>query len=216
MISRLILLAGLALTLVPGALRAQATDNDYHQAAGNPRLKELLEAVEKYHLGPGMQHMKRGYYAGAFKDFSFILNYFPNHPRVLLLMTDLCRKWKNPQCVPENYFDRALKVNPSAPGTLIAHGVYMQRQNRLDDAIASYEKALETAPDSVNAHYNLGLAYFAKKNYAKANEHAQQAYAAGMPLPALRDKLQKAGAWQPLPETPSSPAESTAKEDAAK
>jgi tetratricopeptide (TPR) repeat protein len=216
MISRLILLVGLALAVVPGALRAQATDNDYHQVAGNPQLRELLEAVEKYHLGPGVQHMSRGYYTGAFKDFSFILNYFPNHPRVLLLMTELCRKWKNPQCVAENYFERALKVNPGAPGALIAHGIYLQRQNRLDEAIASYEKALEAAPDSVNAHYNLGLAYFAKKNYTKANEHAQRAYATSMALPALRDKLQKVGAWQPLPETPSSAAESTPKEDAAK
>lgn len=191
-------------------------NNDYYTATSSRELMQLLSDNEKYHLGPGIRNMRSRHYVGAYNDFKYVLTRWPNHPQALVLMVDLCEKWRARSCNPDYFFDKALTINPNAPGTLIAHGIYLQRQNRLDDAIASYEKALETAPDSVNAHYNLGLAYFAKKNYAKANEHAQQAYALGMPLPALRDKLQKAGAWQPLPETPPSPAESTAKEDAAK
>jgi hypothetical protein len=57
-----------------------------------------------------------------------------------------------------------------------------------------------------NTHYNLGLAYLAQKQYQKANLHAQKAYQADFPYPALRDKLRQAGAWQPLP--PSDPARS--------
>ena len=86
--------------------------------------------------------------------------------------------------------------------TYTIQGMYLQNTGRTDQAIENYKKALERNPDSLNAHYNLGLAYVSKKNFEEANRHAQQAYALGMNLPGLRNMLTKAGAWKPLPAEP--------------
>ena len=52
------------------------------------------------------------------------------------------------------------------------------------------------SPEDYNTHYNLGLLYFDKKNFAKSKEHAKIAYDQGFPLPGLKNKLTKAGQWE--------------------
>jgi tetratricopeptide (TPR) repeat protein len=84
----------------------------------------------------------------------------------------------------------------------VAQGIYLARTKRYPEAIKSYEHALEIAPDSVNAHYNLGLAYIETKQYQLANEHAQRAYELGASLPGLRDKLKRIGQWNPVATAP--------------
>jgi tetratricopeptide (TPR) repeat protein len=146
-----------------------------------------------------------------------MLNAFPNHPQALLLMIQLCAQWKTPVCADDlaGRFDRAVAVNPRAPGTFIVYGIYQQRKGAYGEAIKSYKRALELDPDSVNAHYNLGLAYFDAKQYDLANVHAQQAYRLGAPLPGLRDKLKKAGRWNPDVPPPAAAPEAPAQKDAA-
>ena len=51
------------------------------------------------------------------------------------------------------------------------------------------------APNSSEAHYNIGLMYTEMEEYPLAREHAQKAYSLGFPLPGLRSKLQRAGQW---------------------
>jgi tetratricopeptide (TPR) repeat protein len=60
------------------------------------------------------------------------------------------------------------------------------------------EKALTLDPNSINAHYNLGLTYFETKQFELANEHAQRAYQLGASPPGLRDKLVRAKQWRPI------------------
>ena len=98
----------------------------------------------------------------------------------------------------------------------------LQKKGKLKDAIESYKKSLELNSGSANAHYNIGLAYVADKQYPLANEHAQKAYSMGMPFPALKTKLVAVGAWkviEPTPTEAASPASDNAegtKESAAK
>ena len=49
------------------------------------------------------------------------------------------------------------------------------------------------------AQYNLGLAYFDLKDYARANDYASKAYRNGFPpnIVGLREKLKKVGKWEP-------------------
>jgi len=157
--------------------------------------------VEAFHIEPGLQRMKQKNFAGALHDFEFILGFFPNHPRTLSLISDLCDiNWKSPQCDPGPYFQRAFDINPNASQTHIVYGLHLQRRNELDKAVKSYQRGLELNPASSNAHYNLGLAYFDQKRFDSSNQHAQAAYALGFPLPGLKDKLTRAGQWKPLPE----------------
>jgi len=171
---------------------AQPTNNDYYKGAGT----ELLYNVEKYHLGPANDKLRSRQYESGQNEIAFMLRYFPNHPQALMLLTELCEQWKSPRCNPQEAFESAIAVNPNAAGTFIVQGIYLYRVKQFPAAIASLEKALTMAPDSVNAHYNLGLAYFETKQYDLSNEHAQRAYQLGAPLPGLRDKLTKVGRWK--------------------
>ena len=78
------------------------------------------------------------------------------------------------------------------------------------EAVEKFEHALDLNPDDINAHYNLGLAFFDLKEYDKANEQAQTSYALGAPLPGLRDKLMRAGAWKPVAASQSDAADTSA------
>lgn len=185
------------MALAPVLVAAQATDNDYYQARATPQTTELLTAVEKYHLQPGIDKMRSKFYSAAWGDFNFILNYFPNHPRALMLMAELCDLWRNPKCNMGPHFDKALQRTPESEGLHLTKGAYLQKRGRLDEAIESYKRSLAINPSSAYAHYNLGLAYAAKKQFSIANEHAQQAYELGDMPAGLREKLLAARAWKP-------------------
>ncbi len=194
---------GCGVCIQPAA--AQAPTN-YDTARLTKADAELLLAVESHHLQPGLDKMRSKLYAPAWGDFDFILRYFPNHPRALVAMADLCQAWKSPKCRAEEYFEKALVMSPKSPSVHLAKGIYLQKNNHLSEAIDSYKNALAVDPNSFNANYNLGLAYAAQKQYAVANEYAQRAYALGPALPGLRDKLIAAGAWKPVDPPPSTEA----------
>jgi tetratricopeptide (TPR) repeat protein len=201
---RLIALAGLILAVSLPA-RAQSP-TDYYITRSDKAAGNLLQQVEKYHLAPGIQNARANKYQYAHGELGFILRYFPNHPQALMLMAEVCVKWKHPaQCNADAYFQKALEINPQAADTYTIQGIHLQNTGRIDQAIDSYKMALERNPSSMNAHYNLGLAYANKKNFEEANKHAQEAYALGMTLPGLRNMLTKAGAWRPLPAQSAAP-----------
>lgn len=173
---------------------------DYYVAGSSPDASRALLNLEANHIGPGIERMARRDYVGAVADFTFILKAFPNHPRVLSMLSEVCDvKWKGPRCDMEGWLQRALDINPSASQTHVIYGLHFQRLGRRGDAIASYERAIELNPRSQNAHYNLALIYIDQKQFDLANLHAQAAYALGHPLPGLRDMLTKAGRWKVLP-----------------
>ena len=180
---------------------------DYFQARGCG----LLLSVEQFHLGPGKAHLTERFYEAAFGDFRFILNQFPNHPTALLLMAQTCEQWKAPKCVTQEWFERAIAFKSDVPGTYIAQGIYLHRAKQYPQAIQSFKKALELDPDSMNAHYNLGLSYMETKQYPLANEQAQSAYALGAQLPGLRNWLERVGQWKPIdPQSVTAPAPASA------
>lgn len=176
-----------------------------YYAVSDSNTRQLLHNVEKYHMKQGIQKMRAGQFQYAFSEFDFILRYFPNHPQALLMMAELADAWKQPQRA-EPYFDKALRMFPDDARTYVVHGFLLQKADKLDAAITQYEKGLALNDQQADGHYNLGLAYLDKKQYEKANMHAQKAYQMGYPLPALRDKLRKAGAWKEVTPAPSSEA----------
>lgn len=191
----------IALVLCAGPVSAQ-TPNNYYTARSTPATAELLKNVEGYHLAQGIQQMRDRRLPAAWADFDFMLRYFPNHPRALVLMGDVCEAWRTSKCDMESYLDKAVKMTPENDGIYLAKGVYLQKRGKLKDAIDSYKKSLELNSGSANAHYNIGLAYVANKQYQLANEHAQKAYSMGMPFPALKTKLVAAGAWKVIEQPP--------------
>ena len=212
--SLLVLPLILATLIVARAGHAQTGDRDYYAPRDSQADQQLFRNVEGYHLQPAIDHMRVREYQAAKGDLEFILGFYPNHPRALMLLSDVCEQMRSTQCTEaaDSWFEKAVAINPNAATTYVLFGIYNHKNHRLDAAIKSYKRALELSPNSVNANYNLGLAYFEQKQYALANEVAQRAYAVGAALPGLRDKLKTVGAWHPLESSDSpSPESSTSK-----
>ncbi len=70
------------------------------------------------------------------------------------------------------------------------------RSGKKSEAVAKLEQAASLDQTNANIQYNLGLAYFDVANYEASLESAKRAYAAGFPLPGLRDKLKRVGKWR--------------------
>ena len=98
------------------------------------------------------------------------------------------------------FFLNATELYPDTPSTYDIYGTFLYKQGKLDEAVELYKSALVLNPGSAQTHYNLGLTYLKLGQLGPANAHAHAAYALNFPLPGLRDKLRKAGAWKPLPE----------------
>ena len=185
--------------LLATASMAQEGNRDYYRANETRSDAEALRTAERYHMEPGIARMNNRDYVAAYGDFVFILQFFPNHPRALAMISELCDlKWKSPRCEVDEWFQMAIDRNPKAAQTYLVLGLHLHRLNRLPQAVEAYEKALSLDPSSANAHYNLALAYFDLKKFELSNRQAQLSYALGVRLPGLRDKLTKAGQWKPL------------------
>ncbi|HTF20851.1 MAG TPA: tetratricopeptide repeat protein [Chryseolinea sp.] len=208
---RIVTVAILIFQMLDVSAFAQQADQDFYAPRTSQGDIELFRNVQSYHLGPGREEMGNGRYGAALAHFEFILRYYPNHPQTLVALSELCQKWNSPACegAATRWFQRAIERNPEASTSYVVHAMHLHRNKKLDDAVKSYKRAIELAPDSVNAHYNLGLAYADLKQYELANLHAQKSYSLGVTQPGLRARLEKAGKWNPnvtLPTTEVKPA----------
>jgi tetratricopeptide (TPR) repeat protein len=184
-----------AFALAMGAHAQGNGDYDYYRKYNTPP-KDLLYNVEKYHLLQGIEKLGRHQFKYARDDFAFMLHYFPNHPRALLLMMDTLFQAKQPKMF-EQYMSRALQLFPETPSTHVVDGIYKHRMGQYDAAVQAYGRGLDLKEDSADAHYNLALTYVEMKKLDKANAHAQRAYALNHSLPGLRRKLEQLKAWDP-------------------
>lgn len=181
-----------------GDLREGFGPHDYTNPAdrGQP-----LKLVESGHFTPQVEALIRGENGPLGVDIDYTLRAFPNHHRALQAMMLLSQRQKKATPLGarysiECYFDRALRFKHDDPTVLMLHGMFLNTQGKLDDAIAETEKANQLLPNDANINYNLGLLYFDKKNFAKSKEHARVAYDLNFPLPGLKKKLIKAGQWE--------------------
>ena len=76
-------------------------------------------------------------------------------------------------------FREALALDPENYRALTNLGNMALEQNRIDEAIESYEKALKLNGDFGNAHHNLGIAYRRKGQVGKSVHSLKKAQRAG-------------------------------------
>ena len=202
--ARLVILAFAAVVATDPA-RADSTCGSLLNAVGpwdyRTATQERRELVERFHFKPETEALKGQGVIGLAADLQYTLRAFPNHPRALVTIGDLARKQKRAQppgfIYPiECWFERAIRFQPDDGQVRLVYGVALLKDGNRDGAIEQLQKADQLLPRNANVHYNLGLAYFDTKNYAKAREHAKIAYELGFPLPGLKDKLQRASQWQ--------------------
>ncbi len=80
-------------------------------------------------------------------------------------------------CVVEDRLDEALtnvdRAIQAKPRLAMAHnlrGLILEKQNKIADAVPSYEQAVKIVPDDVSFAYNLAVAYFKTEEFAKAKD----------------------------------------------
>ena len=192
---------GLLLLLASGSPALALDQREAHQFnyySTDAHAKRRIQVVEQYHWEPALECLRTKRYGCAQSELLFILTWVPNHPYALLKFSELTNRMQEPDKA-DSYFDAAMRYAPSDAMVRMLYGIHLHRSGRTDKAIERYEEAVDMDPNLSEAHYNLGLAYLGKGDLAKANEHAQKAYALGYPLPGLRDQLRQKKAWKPLP-----------------
>ncbi len=202
-----ILLLTLLIAISPTVL-AQRGNLDYYapRTKGEGSVDQIYNSSLNNHLRDGRERLATGDYGSAKREFEFVLNYVPNDPQALNGLSEVCVKWKLPTCdmAMEQRFQKAIERNPGAAPSYVVQALYLHRKNKLEEAVKMYKQAIELAPNSINANYNIGLAYVDLKQYDLANLHAQKSYALGVTLPGLRARLQSAGKWNPNASLPAS------------
>jgi tetratricopeptide (TPR) repeat protein len=174
--------------------------HDYRRRESTPALSWSVADIKNNHYDPATKSMNQGVYSrNVAADLHFMLRGWPNHYAALQARIRYDLRGGHDYEFPstECYFARARKAFPDDVGLVILQGYYSWKKGDRPRARKLYEEALTLDPDSVDAHYNLGLVCAEMSDFDEAVKHAQVAYGAGYPLPGLRNKLERAGRWPP-------------------
>ena len=163
-----------------------------------------LPVVENFHFSRAVGTLTQGMTGSLGADISYTLEHFPNHHRALASMAKLGLRLKSAQPAGARYtvscfFERAIGFAPHDVTARMVYGNYLLATGQDAAALEQLDAAGRLAPEQATIQYNLGLMYVKKKEYEKANAHAQKAYALGFPLPGLKNKLKAAGKWREAP-----------------
>ena len=165
----------------------------------DPKLRNELSLVEVHHFTPQVEQLVRGQSsAEPLSDIVYTLRAFPNHHRALNSIGRfelgggkiLSGQIPSADC----YFRRAVAFRPEDQQVRLLYGIFLSRKGDADAALEQYEAALEIAPESPEVNYNAALYFLDRGDLARAKQLADVAYAAGYPLPGLRDRIAAAEA----------------------
>lgn len=175
---------------------------DYRQRGANA---DSFLLVESAHFTADVENGVRGSSGNIGGDLDYTLRAIPNHHRALATMGRLSANGKvimvpGAKYPVECYFDRAIRFAPDDGSVRAAYGSFLYSQGKTEKAFQMFRQAADLDPDNAAVNYNLGLAYFNKKDYDNALIHAKKAYQLGFPLPGLKSKLLAVGKWdEPAP-----------------
>ncbi|MFC0136110.1 hypothetical protein CR105_02115 [Massilia eurypsychrophila] len=165
-----------------------------------------FDLVEDAHFTADVEKGIRGVSGLIAGDIDYTLRAIPNHPRALETMGRISLRDKSlhmpgARFPTECYFIRAIRFTPDDPLVRAVYGNYLASLGRTKEAIAMFETGVELAPENATINYNLGLQYMKTKQYDKAAQYADKAYALGFPLPGLRNRLAQVrqGSNEPKP-----------------
>ncbi len=141
-------------------------------------------------------------YRRAAHEFDYLLRAFPNHPQMLHAVIELEFRRRNApvkilaaETPPECYLLRAMSFRPTQAHVFQLMAMYLQRLDKIEEAIEQYEYALQLDPNAAEIYYNLAFAHLENGDDKAALDAAKKAYSLGYPLPGLRRKLRRMGIW---------------------
>ena len=149
------------------------------QALPFPGLADSYE-FERNYLSLGFVFFQRGYVEQAEGFFRQAAKDDPESAEALYgLGSSYLSQQKNAEA--RDCFERTLKLHASYPGTIPNAwnnlGILAAREERTDDAIADFQRTLETDPKHVIALQNLGNAFRQKRDWPNARKALERALA---------------------------------------
>lgn len=162
--------------------------------------KNKLPIVENHHFNKNVENLISGTTGAIGADLDYTLRAFPNHHRALSAISRLSLRDK--QSKPRGashstfcYFERATRFKPDDAMVRSLYAGHLLALGKLDMALEQLNIAIQIDPENPTFNYNLGLLYFERKDYKKAEDFARKAYSQNFPLPGLKNKLIKVGKW---------------------
>ncbi|MBK6737186.1 MAG: tetratricopeptide repeat protein [Haliea sp.] len=171
-----------------------------HDYLRRAQLPAELEVVERAHFTPEVERLEHGNTSEAINDIAYTIGAWPNHHRALysaMRYRMVLWEWPEDAQIPpaECQLQRAIAFSPNDPVPYMMFGMLLHKAQKYDAALVSYQQANRLRPDDVLTLYNMGLTLVELKKYDEALQAAKTAYAAGIPLPGLKNKLIAAGQW---------------------
>ena len=178
------------------------------------RLPEQLAVVENAHFTPEVEALQTGNTSTAINDIAYTIMAWPNHHRALhsaIKFRMMNNPWPEKATVPpaECQLQRAMAFSSEDPIPYMMYGLLLHKWQQYEKALFVYQVAVKLQPNDVIMQYNMGLTLVELEQYEEAIKVANAVYAAGMPLPGLKNKLIAAGQWPTGDEASAAPAENS-------
>ncbi len=132
---------------------------------------DALQAISDSALSRGVTLYRKGDYGTAAREFRISISLTPNastSPDAVKYLASSYVKLNNVDQAVKEYRDY-LKLNPSSAATLVNLGNLLYAEDRYDEAIVEYEKAVKLDP-GVGNRFALGQAYLQAGKYEKARQ----------------------------------------------
>ena len=163
--------------------------------------EKAIRLVHSAHLTNDMKMHIRGATGTIAGDLQYVLNWFPNSPEALDLVSRLdqaIKKGRKPRAAAMHstvdcYFQRALVINDQQPETYFIWGLHHIRSGHYREAKLKFESAKVLGARGSNFNYHYGLLHMKAGEYEEALKYGKLAYAQGFPLPGLRKMLEAKG-----------------------
>ena len=156
-------------------LSAQTQNNDYF---ASDRDEGLLQTIERYHFKKILENFQVGNYQIALSEIEYILRYYPNHPKTLVLAASIAKSTEN-SAVAIKYFKRALNLYPQHSLTHAQFGQFLVNIGWLKAGIAKLKDALKLDPKLMQAYVWIAKAYYKNGEPELARQAAEHARVLG-------------------------------------
>ena len=149
---------------------------DYYNRNQDSFIKNWLRDVESGHLSPNNfeQKFRSQWYSGALDELSYVLSFFPNHPKALMLWSTISGIINKPT-LPLPYYHRALQHFPQHAITHFQYGIYLVSIDKVDEGITALKNAIKIDSDLAAAHAALAEAYYKNGEIEQAIKEAKKA-----------------------------------------
>lgn len=181
-------------------------DNAYgpYDVRKRAEMPDKIHIVEHAHFTADVENGIKGNTSTLGGDLDYTLRAIPNHHRALATLAAVALRDHEIQIQGMRYpvecwFNRALRFAPDDPAVYASYGTYLFSLGQIDRAGEMFKRGIAYEPDNITLNYNLGLVYFKQHDYDKARTYAKKAYAAGYPLPGLKNKLIEVHQWDDKP-----------------